>query len=186
MESSPLSIRNPQFSSAVVTERICSGSTRLIEIPFPQIAPATRNVPASIRSGMMSCSAPCNSFTPSMIKRRVPAPSIFAPILLKKFARSTTSGSCAAPSITVVPSASTAAIMTLSVPRTVGPNFPRRLMTAPPNFGAKTLMLPPSTRTAAPSASNPLRCKSIGRSPITQPPGNAFTIRRPEHGTYSK
>ena len=55
----------------------------------------------------------------------VPAPSIFAPILLRKFARSTTSGSHAAPSMTVTPSANTAAIITLSVPRTVGPNFPR-------------------------------------------------------------
>ena len=30
--------------------------------------------------------------------------------------------------MTVIPSASTAAIMTLSVPRTVGPNLPRRLI----------------------------------------------------------
>src|SRR2546430_10776527 len=58
---------------------------------------------------------------------------------------------CALPisSITVVPSASAAAIITLSVPRTVGPNLPRKLITAPVNFGANTLMLPPSTRTAA-------------------------------------
>src|SRR5205823_377036 len=124
----------------------CLGSTRLTVTPVPAIAPATRKVPASIRSGMMSCSAPCNSLTPSTMILRVPAPSIFAPILLRKSARSHTSGSCAAPSITVVPSARTAAIMMLSVPRTVGPNLPRKLMTVPVNFGAKTFTLPLSTR----------------------------------------
>ena len=133
---------------------------------------------------MMSCSAPCSSFTPSMIMRRVPAPSIFAPILFRKFARSHTSGSAAAPSMTVMPSASTAAIMTLSVPRTVGPNLPRRLITAPFSFGAKTFTLPFSTRTAAPSASKPFRCKSIGRSPMTQPPGSetVASLHRPSSG----
>src|SRR5216117_4057671 len=141
-------------------------------------------IPDRIEAGMMSCSTPCNSFTPSMIKRRVPAPSILAPILFRKFARSTTSGSWAAPSITVVPSASTAAIMTLSVPRTVGPNFPRKLITAPRNFGAKTFILPPSTRTAAPSASKPFSCKSIGRSPMTHPPGidTVASLQRPSSG----
>src|SRR5215468_5386688 len=56
----------------------------------------------------------------------------------------------AAPSITVVPSDRTAAIITLSVPSTVGPNLPHRFTTAPVNFGANTLMSPPSTRTADP------------------------------------
>ena len=175
---------NPQPVNALVIAVRCFGSARLIVTAFPAIAPATKNVPASIRSGIISCSAPCNSFTPSIIKRRVPAPSIFAPILFRKSARSQTSGSAAAPSITVVPSARTAAIITLSVPRTVGPNFPRKLMTAPFNFGAKTLTSPPSTRTAAPRASNPFRCKSIGRSPMTQPPGRATvaSLHRPKSG----
>ena len=88
----------------------------------------------------------------------------------------------------VVPSASTAAIITLSVPRTVGPNFPRKFTTAPVNFGANTLMLPPSTRTAEPSASNPFKCKSIGRSPMTQPPGNetVASLQRPRSGPITQ
>ncbi len=69
--------------------------------------------------------------------RSVPAPSIFAPILLRKFARSTTSGSHAAPSMTVTPSASTAAIITLSVPSTVGPNLPCMLDLCPAQFRRK-------------------------------------------------
>ena len=39
----------------------CSSRTRFRVIPFslqPAIAPATMNVPASIRSGMMVCSTP--------------------------------------------------------------------------------------------------------------------------------
>ena len=74
----------------------CPGITRLSVTSLPAIAPATRKVPASMRSGMTECSAPCSSFTPSMMMRRVPAPSIFAPMALRKFARSTTSGSAAA------------------------------------------------------------------------------------------
>ncbi len=51
--------------------------------------------------------------------RGVPAPEIFAPILLRQSARSTTSGSQAALSITVVPWASEAAIIAVWVPPTV-------------------------------------------------------------------
>ena len=49
----------------------------------------------------------------------VPAPLIFAPMPIRKLARSTTSGSRAAFSSTVSPSASVAAIMRFSVPVTV-------------------------------------------------------------------
>ncbi len=51
--------------------------------------------------------------------RSVPAPWILAPMAIRKLARSTTSGSRAAFSITVCPSASTAAIIRFSVPVTV-------------------------------------------------------------------
>ena len=122
-----------------MTDSRCTGSTRFSVTSLPAIAAATRKVPASMRSGMTSCSAPCSSFTPSMMIRRVPAPSIFAPILLSKFARSMTSGSAAALSMTVVPSARTAAIMTLSVPRTVGPSLPRRFMVAAAQFPGENL-----------------------------------------------
>ncbi len=148
------------------------------------MAPATRKVPASIRSGITSCSAPCSSLTPSTTICGVPAPSIRAPILFKKFAKSTTSGSQAASSITVVPSASTLAIKTLSVPRTVLPNLPFNEILAPTSSGANTFTFPPCTRTAAPNASNPRRCKSIGRSPMTQPPGKetVASFSRPSSG----
>ena len=96
------------------------------------MAPATRKVPASMRSGMTVCSAPCSSFDAlecgSGWCRR---PRSSRPSALRKLARSTTSGSAAAPSMTVCPSASTAAIITLSVPSTVEPCFPRMSMTAP-------------------------------------------------------
>ena len=61
------------------------------------------------------------------------------------------SGSAAAPSMVVVPFASTAAIITLSVPSTVGPCLPRMLIWVPRNDSAKTRTSPPSTRTIAPS-----------------------------------
>ena len=57
------------------------------------IAPVARNVPASIRSGIMRCVVPFNSLTPSIVMVGVPAPSTFAPILFNISARSTTSGS---------------------------------------------------------------------------------------------
>ena len=54
-----------------------------------------------------------------MTMRAVPMPLIFAPIMLRQLARSTTSGSSAQLSSTVVPLASVAAIITFSVPVTV-------------------------------------------------------------------
>ncbi len=51
--------------------------------------------------------------------RLVPAPSIFAPIFVRQAARSVTSGSRAAFSMTVVPCARTAAIRAVCVPPTV-------------------------------------------------------------------
>ena len=135
-------------------------------------------VPASMRSGITVCSTPCSAFTPSITIRRVPAPLIFAPIALRKSARSSTSGSAAADSITVTPSASVAAIITLSVPSTVGPWVPRKSISAPfkPSLAVR-MMFPPSNSTFAPSASSPRRWRSTGRSPITQPPGNETTAR---------
>ena len=50
-------------------------------------------VPASMRSGMMRCLAPFSLLTPFTRMVGVPAPSIFAPILLSRSARSATSGS---------------------------------------------------------------------------------------------
>lgn len=57
------------------------------------MAAATINVPASIRSGIIVNSVPCNFFLPLMITVLVPAPSIDAPLATKNLARSVTSGS---------------------------------------------------------------------------------------------
>ena len=152
---------------------MCSGQQRRSVTRLPAIAPAIKNVPASIRSAITVCSAPCSSRTPSITIRRVPAPSIFAPIRIRKFARSSTSGSIAAPSITVVPGTSTAAIIRLSVPSTVDPCLPRMFTSRPPMPSTALMcMFPPCTDTLAPSCSNPRKCRSTGRSPITQPPGS--------------
>ena len=63
-------------------------------------------------------SVPCSFFTPSTTMVSVPMPRIFAPIWFRHSARSTTSGSRAAFSITVSPSARLAAMIRFSVPVT--------------------------------------------------------------------
>ena len=75
-----------------------------------------------------------------MIKRRVPgALDLRAHLVeeIREVARLPVR--CAAPSITVVPSASTAAIITLSVPRTVGPNLPHKLIDGAGQFRRENL-----------------------------------------------
>ena len=66
-----------------------------------------------------------------MVSRGEPIPVIFAPILLRQFAKSAISGSQAADSITVLPFAKTAAIRTFAVPRTVEPKGPPRKISLP-------------------------------------------------------
>src|SRR6266478_319425 len=85
----------------------------------PVMAPASRNVPASIRSGITVCSVPCSFSTPRIRSAEVPSPQISAPIFLSITTKSVTSGSRAAFSSTVSPSASAAAIKIFSVPVTV-------------------------------------------------------------------
>ena len=92
----------------------------------PVIAPASAKVPASIRSGITVWCPPCSSGTPVITSRGVPIPLIVAPMPTRKLARSSTSGSQAAFSMTVFPSARTAAHMTLAVPVTLGPYAPPR------------------------------------------------------------
>ena len=58
-----------------------SGSQPVTFTSPPVMAPAMMNVPASMRSGMMRCFAPCSLLTPCTRMVDVPAPSIFAPIL---------------------------------------------------------------------------------------------------------
>ena len=106
----------------------------------PVMAPAARNVPASIRSGMTRCAAPWSRSTPSTTSRGEPIPSILAPMATRKRARSATSGSHAAPSMTLRPSATTAAMRTFAVPVTVEPNGPPRYIVAPVSFSARASM----------------------------------------------
>ena len=93
----------------------CLGITFFTTISPFVAAAANINVPASIWSGIIEYSVPCNAFTPLIRITSVPAPLILAPMLFKKFATSTTCGSFAAFSKIVLPSAKTAAIITLIV-----------------------------------------------------------------------
>ncbi len=100
------------FSSSM---SMCSARARSTLISPPASPTAARNVAASTRSGMATWDAGRSSSTPSISIRDVPAPSILAPMPVSMAARSLTSGSRAAFSITVVPLASTAAMSRLSV-----------------------------------------------------------------------
>ena len=90
-----------------------------------------------MRSGSTSCEAPCRRGTPSTTIWPVPAPAIRAPILVRQAARSATSGSRAAFSITVVPLASAAAISATWVPPTV--TFGKAISPPFRPFGARAM-----------------------------------------------
>ena len=85
---------------------------------------------------MTLTSAPCSSRRPSTVMRDVPAPSTHAPMRSSSVARHSISGSRAAFSITVVPSASVAAIMSCWVA---------------PTDGKSSTMLAPRSRSASAS-----------------------------------
>ena len=90
----------------------------------------------------------------------------------------TISGSQAALWMTVRPGTSTAAQSTFAVPVTVGPKGPPRKISRPPRMPSpRARMYPPSTRSSAPSAARPVRWRSTGRGPITQPPGKLTSAR---------
>ena len=103
------------------------------------MAAATMYVPASILSGITVCSTASSFSTPVIFMVLVPAPLTFAPILFRKLARSTISGSSAAFSMVVVPSASTAAIMMFSVAPTEGKS---RYILLPDSFCAAASIYP--------------------------------------------
>ena len=85
------------------------------------------------------------------------------------------SGSRAALSMIVVPSASTAAIRMFSVAPTLGKSSP---IEAPCRLLARPTTLPCSMFIVAPIARRPDWCMSSGREPIASPPGNATSARR--------
>ena len=112
--STPISI------NLEIKGRLCSRTASLIKTSPWVIAAATMKVPASIRSCTTAWLAPCIFSTPLIIIVSVPAPLTFAPILLSQLARSTISGSRAAFSKVVVPSARVAAIIKFCVAPTDG------------------------------------------------------------------
>ena len=99
-------------------------------------------------------------------------------------ARSTTSGSRAQFSISVSPSARTAAISRSSVPVTV---ILSKTMCAPRRRVARASRYPCSWVMVAPIFSRPLMCRSMGLPPMAHPPGMATrampvrAISGPEH-----
>ncbi len=169
MRSSSVSISAPASRSFASTASSVSGRAPVNVTSPPVAAAATRNVPVSIRSGITGYVAPCSCSTPWIVMMSVPAPSTFAPIAFRQFARSTTSGSRAAFSMTVVPSARQAAIMRFSVPVTVTRSITRRV---PFRRFERAWTYPCSIVISAPSACRPLMCRSTGRIPIAQPPGS--------------
>ena len=91
-----------------------------------------------------------------------------APIATSISQRSTTSGSRAALSIVVTPSAKTAAVTMFSVAPTLGnPN----VTSAPCRRSAIASTSPWLNLNSAPIASSPATCMSIGRAPKSSPPG---------------
>ena len=119
IQSSPTSICAPASFNFDMTASSRFGSVlRQVIFPF-EIAAATKKVPVSIRSETISCVPPPKLSTPSISMRIVPAPVILAPSIFKNLAVSTISGSHAAFSITVLPSAKVAADIIVTVAPTL-------------------------------------------------------------------
>ena len=116
----PNSNFEPTSSSLCSTGVKCS-IFKLFNSTLPAVIVAMQSmVPASILSGITLYATSFKLFTPSIFIMFVPAPVIFAPILFKKFCKSTISGSIAAFVIIVFPSAKTDASIEFSVAPTDG------------------------------------------------------------------
>ncbi len=118
--------------------------------------------------------------TPCTVSVEVETPSILAPIWPRRSQRSVISGSRATLSMTVVPSASTAAISRFSVAPTLGKSSQRLAPRSRWDTSATTN--PCSIRTSAPRSIRPLMCMSRPREPMLSPPGSA-TRARPRRAT---
>ena len=172
--SSNSSTSQPISSSFAIVASKCFGIT-LSTVTSPIVAAAANiNVPASIWSGIIEYSVLWSLETPLIFITSVPAPLIFAPILLRKLATSTTCGSFATFSIIVSPSAMAAASITLIVAPTLTTS---KKICVPFKHSVSAIIFPCSMQTSAPNARNPLRCWSIGLLPILQPPGKATSAR---------
>ena len=119
-QSAPTLTVAPASRSFAITASRCAGSVPVTRTRPPVMAPATRKVPASMRSGSTRCSQPpSRSHALDHDACRCRRPRCSRPSRPGSAARSTTSGSRAAFSSTVRPSASVAAIIRFSVPVTV-------------------------------------------------------------------
>ncbi len=141
----------------------------------PVIAAANAQVAPTIRSPITRWSVGWSAVTPCTVSVEDPIPSIFAPIWVSIAARSTISGSRAALSITVGPSASTAAMRMFSVAPTLGKSSQ---IWAPRSTSARATTRPCSISVVAPSLRRPAWCMSSGREPMASPPGSGTTARR--------
>ena len=112
-----------------------------------------------------------NESTPFTVIFSLPPPSILAPIFFKHEIKSTTSGSLAAFVITVVPLASTAAIIAFSVPVTVTVEKSILPPLRPPF--AFAFIYPSEISISAPNFCMQSMCKFTGLLPIAHPPGSA-------------
>ena len=113
---------------------------------------------------------PCTRTVP------VPAPCTQPPQRFRNAARSTISGSRAAPRSTVSPCAQTAASSSVSVAPTLGN---RRVISAPcrPEGASSTSRPGPASSSCTPIRARPVRCRSMGREPILHPPGSTVSAR---------
>ncbi len=161
-----------------------TGSTPSTRTEPRVMAAAYAQVPPTTRSPTVRWVVGCSASTPSMVMVAVPTPSIRAPIWASNCARSMISGSRAALSMIVVPSASTAAIRMFSVAPTLGKSSP---IEAPCSLLARPTTLPCSMFIVAPIARRPDWCMSSGREPMASPAGQrhlgpaAATHQRAQH-----
>lgn len=106
-------------------------------------------------------------FTPVIFISLLPAPTIFAPILLSILAKSIISGSIAAFLIVVVPSAKTDTSIIFSVAPTLGKS---NCISAEVISSVLHFILPDSSFIFIPSVLKAFKCKSIGLVPMSHPP----------------
>ena len=149
---------------------MCSGRASSTSSSPPATATAARYVAAWMRSATVRWSAAFSDprSTPLTTMRDVPMPLMSAPMSTSRSHMSTTSGSRAALSIVVVPSANTAAVTMFSVAPTLGNE---NAMSAPCSRSAVACTSPWANLNDAPIASRPATCMSIGRAPKSSPPG---------------
>ena len=149
---------------------MCSGRASRTSSSPPATATAARYVAAWMRSATVRWSAAFSDprSTPLTTMRDVPMPLMSAPMSTSRSHMSTTSGSRAALSIVVVPSANTAAVTMFSVAPTLGNE---KAISAPWRRSAVACSSPWANLNEAPIASRPATCMSIGRAPKSSPPG---------------